>query len=126
MLINTRQVPISVAIVMPEIGLDDEPIKPTIRLDTVTKKKPNTTTSIPSSNLFVSVCPGICGKISISTTKSMLPIITVLIDKSSSVRLMRMFSPAVLFTDARLDLKDDIMVGMVLINGWIQVTNATS
>ena len=37
---NTRQVAISVAIVIPEIGFDDDPIRPTIRLATVTKKNP--------------------------------------------------------------------------------------
>ena len=32
-----------VATVMPEIGFDDEPISPVMRLDTVTKRKPNST-----------------------------------------------------------------------------------
>ena len=32
----------SVAIVMPEIGLEDDPISPVMRDDTVAKKKPNT------------------------------------------------------------------------------------
>ena len=39
------QVRISVAIVMPEIGLDEEPIRPVMRDDTVTKKKPKMTMS---------------------------------------------------------------------------------
>src|SRR5512139_4044379 len=38
-----RQVTSSVAIVIPEIGFDDEPISPTMREETATKKKPNTT-----------------------------------------------------------------------------------
>ena len=46
-----RQVAISVAIVMPEMGLDDEPMMPTMREATVTKKKPKTTISTPSSSL---------------------------------------------------------------------------
>src|SRR5688500_17109179 len=37
---NTRQVNNSVATVMPEIGFDDEPIRPVSRDDTVTKRKP--------------------------------------------------------------------------------------
>ena len=39
-----EQVRISVAIVIPEIGFEDDPIRPTMRDDTVTKKKPNTIT----------------------------------------------------------------------------------
>src|SRR6187551_151691 len=39
------QVRISVAMVMPEIGFDELPIRPVIRDDTLTKKKPNTTVS---------------------------------------------------------------------------------
>ena len=35
----------SVAIVMPEIGLEELPMMPTMRLATVTKKKPKTTMS---------------------------------------------------------------------------------
>ena len=45
MVMKTRQVPISVAIVMPEIGFDELPMMPTMRLATVTKKKPNSTIS---------------------------------------------------------------------------------
>src|SRR3546814_6234546 len=41
--IKIRQVPISVAMVMPETGLELDPIRPTIRLETVTKKNPKTT-----------------------------------------------------------------------------------
>ena len=36
--------------VIPETGFDDEPIRPTIRLETVTKKKLNTTMSRPPNN----------------------------------------------------------------------------
>src|SRR5262245_55268856 len=42
---NRPQVMSSVATVMPEMGFDDEPISPVMRLDTVTKKKPNSTMS---------------------------------------------------------------------------------
>jgi hypothetical protein len=37
-------VPSRVAIVIPEIGFDDEPMSPTMRDDTATKKNPNTST----------------------------------------------------------------------------------
>ena len=40
-----RQVAIKVAMVMPEIGFDELPMMPTMRDDTVTKKKPKTTMS---------------------------------------------------------------------------------
>src|SRR5262245_6393992 len=39
-----RQVRVRVATVMPEIGFDDEPISPVSRADTVTNRKPKTTT----------------------------------------------------------------------------------
>ena len=45
------QVRMSVAMVMPEIGLDEEPISPTIRDETVTKKKPKMTTRIDATKL---------------------------------------------------------------------------
>ena len=49
---KTRQVAMSVAIVIPEIGFDDEPMMPTMRLATVTKKKPKTTIRRPSNSLL--------------------------------------------------------------------------
>src|SRR5262245_32034414 len=41
---NIAQVAIKVAMAIPEIGLEEVPISPVIREDTVTKRKPNTTT----------------------------------------------------------------------------------
>ena len=38
--------------VIPETGFDDEPMRPTMRLATVTKKNPKTTISRPSSSLL--------------------------------------------------------------------------
>src|SRR5262249_19297584 len=38
---NTRQVSSSVAMVMPEMGLEDDPTSPVSRDDTVTNRKPN-------------------------------------------------------------------------------------
>ena len=57
---KTTQVAMIVAIVMPEIGLDEVPMMPTIREDTVTKKKPNTTTSRP---IISEPGKGPCGKL---------------------------------------------------------------
>src|SRR5262245_55300496 len=48
---NSAQVAISVAIVIPEMGLDEVPIRPTMRDDTVTKRKPKTTTSTDAITL---------------------------------------------------------------------------
>ena len=45
------QVRISVAIVMPETGFDDDPISPTIRDETVTKKNPKMMTRIDARTL---------------------------------------------------------------------------
>ena len=53
-----RQVAISVAIVMPEIGFDDEPMMPTMRPTTVTKKKPKTTIRTPEQQLAAEAVPG--------------------------------------------------------------------
>ena len=38
--------------VIPETGFDDEPMRPTMRLATVTKKNPNTTMRTPSRSLL--------------------------------------------------------------------------
>ena len=43
---NTRQVNSNVATVIPEIGFDDEPISPVSRDETVTNRKPKSTTRI--------------------------------------------------------------------------------
>ncbi|MFN5760821.1 MAG: hypothetical protein ACK44U_01980, partial [Sphingobacteriales bacterium] len=64
--INTRQVPIIVAMVIPEIGLLDDPINPTILEDTVTKNAPNITTNTPINNLLKRLSPGIWGRIVIN------------------------------------------------------------
>ncbi len=48
-----RHVKSSVATVMPLMGLDDEPISPVSRDDTVTKRNPKTTTSTaPATFIF--------------------------------------------------------------------------
>ena len=56
--IKIKQVPIKVAMVIPLMGLLEEPISPTIREETVTKKAPNITTSKPISNFCAMLSPG--------------------------------------------------------------------
>ena len=56
-----RQVAIKVAMVMPDTGLEEVPMMPTIRLATVTKKKPNTMMSTPISSLPKTEVPGTKG-----------------------------------------------------------------
>ena len=46
-----EQVRMSVAIVMPEIGFDDVPMRPVMRDETVTKKKPKMTIRIAARKL---------------------------------------------------------------------------
>ena len=53
---------ISVAIVMPEIGFDDEPIRPVMRDETVAKKKPNSTIRIETRMLPCVGRPGVTAR----------------------------------------------------------------
>src|SRR3954467_1733559 len=78
------QVRISVAIVMPEIGLEDDPIRPTMREDTVTKKKPKTTTSTDATTL---PCVGRRGATARNTASRTVPASTRVIGMSRSVRV---------------------------------------
>ena len=80
-----RHVPSSVAIVMPEIGFDEEPISPTMREDTATKKKPKTTMRTLTRSDHGKPTGIACtnGIISASTTE---PIATQVIGMSRSVR----------------------------------------
>ena len=55
---RARQVRMSVAIVMPEIGFEEEPMRPVMRDETVEKKKPNITISTAASTLPCSGMPG--------------------------------------------------------------------
>src|SRR4028118_2293039 len=61
---------IRVAIVMPETGFEEEPIRPTIREDTVTKKNPKTTTS---SEATAFPCVGIPGATARKTASRSVP-----------------------------------------------------
>src|ERR1700685_3652411 len=74
------EVAIRVAIVIPEIGLDEEPINPTILEDTVTKKKPNTTIIIAERKLV-----GMLGITDIKMINATLPIRTYISGISLSV-----------------------------------------
>src|SRR4051794_28784190 len=109
--INTRQVAITVAMVMPLIGLLLEPIIPTILDDTVTKKAPNTTTKTPNNNLLKILSPGIIGMNAMSSIKATLPNSTTLKLKSLSVRAT-VLAATLSFNDPMLSLKEEIMVGI--------------
>jgi hypothetical protein len=83
MMRNTRQVSRSVATVIPEIGVEDDPISPVNRDDTVTKRKPNSTIKDAPSR-FPRRCN--CGAAMITAMMARQPMITTRIDKSRSVR----------------------------------------
>ena len=70
----------SVAIAIPETGLLELPIIPTIRADTVAKKKPNTTIRAAPRRFT-----GIAGTIQIINTMATIPIRIVAIEISCSV-----------------------------------------
>jgi hypothetical protein len=74
----------SVAMVMPEIGFDELPIKPTMREETVTKKKPKTTMSREAKTF---PCSGILGSTSRASASSTVPTSTTIIGMSRSVRV---------------------------------------
>src|SRR4051794_9625739 len=113
--INTRQVAITVAIVIPLIGLLLEPIIPTILDDTVTKKAPNTTTKTPNNNLLKMLSPGIMGINAMSSIKAMLPNNTTLKLKSLSVRATVLVATLSL-SEPMLSLNEKIIVGMFFNN----------
>src|SRR5579863_1243223 len=106
------EVAISVAIVIPEMGLEEEPIKPTMRDDTVTKKKPNTTIITAERKLV-----GMFGIMDIKTTSATLPTNTYTRGISLSVRD---FTTALSLRLSLRSLKESrkalIIVGNVFIN----------
>src|SRR5687767_13244840 len=69
----------SVAIVIPEIGFDDEPMRPVMRDDTVAKKKPNRMISTETRMLPCVGSPGITAR---NTARSSDPIKTMFIGRS--------------------------------------------
>ena len=108
---NTAQVPRRVAIVIAEIGFDDEPMMPTMREDTVTNRNPNTSimtaiTSLPP------IVPGMKGMQAITPTSTSEPTITKDIGRSRSVRKPAL-APATPLTDDIEPLSDFTIVGIV-------------
>src|SRR5215510_13868153 len=107
-----RQVAMSVAIVIPEIGFEDDPIMPTMREETVTKKKPKTTIRTDIRRLPGNF-PGIWGRTDISSARPIDPIRTKVIGMSRSVRFRE--SPDVCRRSpeksARLSRNEVIIVG---------------
>ena len=113
-----KQVPIRVAIVIPLIGLLDEPINPTMRDDTVTKKAPKMIISKPNNNLLPTELPGIKlpGSSAIIRISTRLPTPTSLMDRSRSVRGISSFATLFPFKEPILPLNEEMIVGIVLIN----------
>ena len=116
---NIADVAMSVAIVIPETGFAELPMRPVMREETVTKRKPNTTTKIEATILANSdVCAPGTGlnvrKTHIMTINSTEPPTVTDNGKSSSVRKFERspFSPPP--SCLRLVLRAATMVGIVL------------
>ncbi len=103
------QVRISVAMVIPETGFDDEPIRPTILDETVTKKNPKMTTRIEATKL---PCVGIAGAMARNSANSTVPMSTMLRGISRSVRLWPPAAPLAL-KSLMLSRNDETIVGIV-------------
>ena len=78
-----RHVRISVAMVIPEIGFDEVPIKPVMREDTVTKRKPKMMTRIAARKF---PCIGIFGATTRKIASRNDPPSTKVVGRSRSVR----------------------------------------
>src|ERR1035441_10452571 len=78
---NTMHVSIRVATVIPDMGLDEEPISPVSREDTVTNRNPNTTIST-APRMFM--CNE--GAARMARIRARMPAPTNFIDRSRSVR----------------------------------------
>ena len=101
------------AMVMPLMGLELLPMMPTMRLLTVTKKKPKVTMRRPSTTLPMPL-PGMNGNRATTTTRPMEPATTIHKGRSFSVRFTTSVpSPP---RDLMAPLKAETMVGMVLIS----------
>ncbi len=99
---------ISVAIVMPEIGLDDEPIRPVMRDETVAKKNPNSTIRIETRTLPCVGRPGVTARKIASSSE---PPSTTVIGMSRSVRSCA--PPAAAPNPLRPSRADPMIVGSV-------------
>ena len=101
---------------MPETGFDDVPMMPTMRDETVTKKKPKITTRMPISSFEPKPLPGSCGISAMTPTRMSEPKITQVIGRSCSVRAT---GPPLPFFSRRLlklSRKAAAIVGRVLIS----------
>ena len=74
-----RQVSNSVAIVMPEVGQEEEPTSPVRRDETVTKRNPKATMRTAPNKLK---CRFNCGAIMMTMSKAMIPPMTHFIERS--------------------------------------------
>ncbi len=85
---NATDVPISDAIVMPLVGFDVTPTRPTIRDDTVTKKNANTTTHTAATARTGDdpTAPKTCGTSANTPAMISSPKPTVFSERSSPVR----------------------------------------
>src|SRR6185503_17273241 len=102
----------SVATVMPEMGLDDDPISPVNRDETVTKRNPNSTISTAPRMFMCSI-----GASQMASTMPRLPNRTNFTDRSRSVRgtAATAAAPALSRLELRSrnpDLTDAMMSGM--------------
>ena len=79
MMRKMRHVSNSVAIIMPEVGQDDEPTSPVSRDETVTKRKPKAMMRIAPNKLKRRFN---CGAIMMTMSKAMIPPITHFIERS--------------------------------------------
>src|SRR5687767_12477805 len=98
------QVRMSVAMVMPEMGFDEDPISPTIRDDTVTKKKPKITTRIDATKL---PCVGSRGASARNRARRTVPASTSVIGMSRSVRRRPPPAPDLALKSRMLSRNDD-------------------
>ena len=86
-----------VAIAIPDTGLLEDPIRPTIREDTVAKKKPNTTMIIAPIGLT-----GIAGTNQMIAIIATIPIRMKFIGRSCAVlAVLVFFPPFILFMESR-------------------------
>ncbi len=100
------------------MGLFDEPIKPTMREETVTKNAPKMMINSPSNNLLPILLPGISvpGINAITNNNTRLPIPTTFIERSLSVLGTLAATPAPSFLrEPILPLKEEMIVGIVFI-----------
>src|SRR3569833_529945 len=117
---NTAAVAIKVAIVMPETGLAEEPTRPTMRELTVTNRNPKTTTSREAARFapHPTHAPGTglnSRKMNMHATIRSEPMITMLIERSFSVRIgFAVSAPAPDFMDFNPVVRALQIVGTVL------------